>query len=274
MKIKCGLCGEIFDDSILVCPGCGAHFAPRPAVVQRPAPTPDFDVAPSGFNLSKTEVDTSVSAAEDFVSGFNPRHTVEFDNIGFDTSGIPSDSLLSGESEGNSTVIPRPIPKKRKVSVWVTVAVMLLVLAMGVFATVYFIFPRIRLVSEQEEFAEQLAGSWLSEEFTYSSSSDVAVVELITFDEDGSYTLKYMKVDSKYPNGWENGKWTVTSETTGTYKILPQEQRLLLMSTENGQNVYYDLYFVSHDFENGKMVIREYYNDARTSFYDLSYIKK
>jgi len=166
-----------------------------------------------------------------------------------------------------------PARKKRGGAIFGIIAVLLTIL-LAVCTAIYVAVPLIDRHAEEQaaaSYMEYLEGSWVSEYFAFKDRPSECCVELLTVSADGTFVMDYLLPDTENPEGWRDGSWESTYKVIGTVKIDAASQRLMLLYDENGVSYFYDRYFVS--MEEGEMFLREYYDQAHTSYYDVCFNK-
>lgn len=166
-----------------------------------------------------------------------------------------------------------PARKKRGGAIFGIIAVLLTIL-LAVCTAIYVAVPLIDRHAEEQaaaSYMEYIEGSWVSEYFAFKDRPSECCVELLTVSADGTFVMDYLLPDTENPEGWRDGSWESTYKVIGTVKIDAASQRLMLLYDENGVSYFYDRYFVS--MEEGEMFLREYYDEAHTSYYDVCFNK-
>ncbi len=117
-----------------------------------------------------------------------------------------------------------------------------------------------------------VSGKWVSDKFSFSDNSEKLYVELLTLDFMGTFDLQILEVDKIDPTGYLDGGWKVYQQVGGTYEAQNDSKDLILKyNDETGAEkiVIRNVQSVT----DGKMTLRDFYNDARTDYYDLAFTK-
>lgn len=115
------------------------------------------------------------------------------------------------------------------------------------------------------EYLAYLEGDWLSENFMYNGDANAKrMVEFLSVDGKGNFTMKYYHPDDEHPDGYKDGSWPVEYELSGTIKIEVVDDTKVMHMTyvEDEKTYYYERHFITKDDD--LMSLREYYKD--TSF--------
>ena len=157
--------------------------------------------------------------------------------------------------------------------IW-TLLLILAVVALGICTALFIVKPLIeKKTGETAEasYVQELAGTWLSKTFTFADDQTEPYAELLQINENGTFAMSYVVVDPEKPDGWSDGSWKTTYHISGTVRVSAQEQRLILLYEEDGNSYFYDRYMISLSDE--EMGLREYYDEERTSYYDVTFEK-
>ena len=155
-----------------------------------------------------------------------------------------------------------------------TLFLILAVVALGICTALFIVKPLIEQKvgdTVADSYVHELSGTWLSKDFTFADDATVPYAELLQINDNGTFAMSYLLTDPDNENGWKDGSWKVEYYITGTVKISAEDQRLLLLYEENGEKYYYDRYLIS--LSDQEMGLREYYDEERTSYYDVTFTK-
>lgn len=182
---------------------------------------------------------------------------------------LSSDSKKRGGAVENSIRQGQKRYVRKRGYAWATAIAVLLTVLLFSAIVLFVISPRIDHSRKLEKMNEFMSGSWISDEFAFYDSTSINLVEVLTVNEDGSFKMLYAVPDKAYPTGWKDGKWKIDSEIDGKIEIDTEDvNRLLLLFEKDGENFFFDRHFILK--EEDKISLREYYNDERDSYYDVT----
>lgn len=296
MAKLCKECHSAVEDKDILCPNCGAVLLEtsgnkneldssvnnlldsilegRPAAIppqqaQQPVPTAPVPVAAPA---NPPVQDASVPDDTDAVVMLGALETPEtdeqpqFSNPGM-ASEAPAPSKNRNALESSFDAPPRSAHGSKTSKVLIVVVV-LAILALFAAIVMLIVLPMQQQKQEQAEIVGYLEGAWISDEFAFTDSTAKNYVEVLTVDKDGNFKMMYTVPDEAYPDGWNTGMWKIEKEISGHIDYIAEEQRLLLLYEEDGGNYFFDRTFIVK--EDDTMCLREYYDESKTSFYDVN----
>ncbi len=294
MKI-CTNCNHILRDDETVCPYCAAQTGVtalkenEPAVSQEDEVDNAVDIVdevryatatielPVGFSadnsvLSDT-IDTSFSDEYEF-----PEEEAEAQQEPEEEESAGGEAQRADEEpEGALELELRDLAKARKPETTVlgkvgVTFVALLITAVFVFAVACLVrYMKGPTATDEQLMLEYISGSWLSEPFVFADDTSHSYVELFEIKNDGTFTLKHLVPDLRNEKGYLDGSWEIDYQISGRVELLLDKECVLLNYTEFGHDYYFDRYIV--ETEDGKLILREYYDDAMTLSFDIVYTR-
>lgn len=118
---------------------------------------------------------------------------------------------------------------------------------------------------------EYLTGEWISERYSYEEDGTVLCRELLTVNEDETFKMVYYIDDGNNSEGYLDGTWKIREQMSGIVAFDENDSSVHLRFSQNGQNQEYVRYLLNTTDET--MTLREYYNKAKTDFFDVEFTK-
>lgn len=296
MAKLCKECSSAVDDNEILCPNCGAVLLdigsktgnkagvldtnvnnlphPMPSDKQQPASPPA-----SAESVRSSGGGTVLARAEKREAPLNAVSPTEPSKDASEMTQpvfAAGDSVFSSSSapvqkrnalESSLGAAPRSAHKNRSSSILIVVVV-LAILALFAAIVTMIILPAQQHERDQADIISYLQGSWVSDEFAFTDSTE-KYVEVLVIDESGNFEMIHAIPDQAYPNGWEDGMWEIEDEISGRIDYIVEEKRLLLLYEEDGGNYFYDRTFIVK--EEDTMCLREYYDESQSTYYDANF---
>ena len=236
---------------------------------------PEVPAAETEQETAVEEITSEPETVQEEPTGENP-----FEETG---SEEPANVPVTPEPSGETGLLEKQLVdqsiglKNRRsstASFILTLLLILAVVALGICTALFVVKPLIeKKTSETAEasYVKELAGTWLSDTFTFADDQTEPYAELLQINENGTFAMSYVIVDPEKPDGWSDGAWKTTYHISGTVRVSAEEQRLILLYEEDDNSYFYDRYLIS--LSDTEMGLREYYDESRTSYYDVTFEK-
>ncbi|NLC78330.1 MAG: hypothetical protein GX683_01185, partial [Ruminococcaceae bacterium] len=118
---------------------------------------------------------------------------------------------------------------------------------------------------------EYLEGEWLSEQYSYKDDEEVFYRELLSINEDETFSISYFIDDGANPEGYRDGTWTKTDSMQGIIAFNDADSSIFLRFEKLGENKEFVRYLLNTTDDT--MTLREYYDKLKTDFYDVGFTR-
>ncbi len=170
------------------------------------------------------------------------------------------------EREMIDTALKQP-SEKSITKLGITLIALLVLTAVGFGALLVYQWITKPAPPDSDILRDSVVGRWVSDPYFYSDDETKTYVELLTLNQDGTFILQALVPNNSIPEGYATGDWEVAEEIRGTFDILPETKTISLVYELDGKSVAF-LREITQ-LEQNAMELREYYDDARTDFFDL-----
>ncbi len=229
----------------------------EPKVVEETPPAPDSEM--SGFTYHPDMDDSAIVAEEKPVE--EPLEAAPI------AQSVPAVEKKRKALENSFDAPPREA-HGNKTSKLLVAVVVLAIFALLAAIIMLIIVPMQQNKREKAEIVTFLEGAWISDEFAFFDSTAKNFVEVLTVDKEGNFKMLYTIPDEEYPDGWNTGNWKIEEEVSGHIDYVAEEQRLLLLYEQDGENFFFDRTFILK--EDDTICLREFYDESKSTFYDVT----
>jgi len=125
--------------------------------------------------------------------------------------------------------------------------------------------------SETDLYLSHLCGSWLSEPFVYAEDDALTPTrELLVLNEDYTFSsTNYASPSDR--DSFDAATWTPCDATEGTWVLETETASIrFYYEREDGNSYVYRRYI--RDMAGNALVLREYYNEQLTEYYDVAFV--